>query len=299
MSDTKQKVANFQKEFIAYFENNIIGNPSVETEVENISHDTTMTNRGHGIGFRLKDVNFGPIFYAEELMKSLGERTIAEIAESVNEQIKSFKTINMTMQNVNALEPDENIILTALPLKTLTKSYSLSDVEYIKRDDIDLIVFLKTEIPNSPIPMAYGHVRKLSVTERAFLEKNAQINTLQHACLKGMATTSKDPNIPPMIIIYDEHEFADYFYLVCNTILDDIAKRNKFKKLYVFSNSVYSASIIGIPQSMTKEHETKFDSTLSKLIDEYYNDENTMLPVFKYNIVDHTFAKIDEDRLCN
>ena len=85
-------INRFRQEFISYFENNIINNDAIETEVESISYNPTITNKGHGIGFRLKNVNFGPIFYAEELIKSLNTKTIGEIAESVNEQIKSFKT---------------------------------------------------------------------------------------------------------------------------------------------------------------------------------------------------------------
>lgn len=290
-------INRFRQEFISYFENNIINNDAIETEVESISYNPTVTNKGHGIGFRLKNVNFGPIFYAEELMKSLNTKTIGEIAESVNKQIKSFKTINMTMQNVNALEPDDNVILTAMPKTILPTSYGLSDIEYEKHDDVGLVVFLKTEIPNSPIPMAYGHVRKLSDTDnKTEIIKRAQFNTLRHACLKAMMTGSKDPNVPPMIIIYDEYEFADYFYLVSDSILADIAKKNGFRKMYVLSNSAYSVTLIGIPATMSDEYEAAFETAFSKLVKEYRNDKNTILPVLEYNVNNNTFTKVDDNR---
>ena len=145
--------------------------------------------------------------------------------------------------------------------------------------------------------MAYGHVRKLSDTDnKTEIIKRAQFNTLRHACLKAMMTGSKDPNVPPMIIISDEHEFADYFYLVSDSILADIAKKNGFRKMYVLSNSAYSVTLIGIPATMSNEYEVAFETAFSKLVKEYRDDKNTILPVLEYNVNNNTFAKVDDNR---
>ena len=47
---------------------------------------------------------------------------------------------------------------------------------------------------------------------------------------------------------------------------------------------------------MSDEYEVAFETAFSKLVKEYRNDKNTILPVLEYNVNNNTFTKVDDNR---
>ena len=286
----------FKDEFINYFEEQII-NGNCETVVESVDHDLKITNRGHGIAFKLIGANFGPIFYIEELIPSLKSETIEEIAKRINTQMFQILENNRNINRAYNLEPDENVIFTARPIADMPENYGYDGVEYVKRTDLGLYVFIKTKVPNSPISMAYGHVRKLNDEEKDEVIERAKINTLHNAVIACGTPEMKDPTIPPMILLFDQNNFADYFYLLMPDIIKLIAETHNFKKIYLFPLTAYSAQLICIQKDMPDEIVKIFNETIiNKMTFDYYKtdfsvpafeytpENNTLIPMLRFQI---------------
>ncbi len=229
-------IDELKNKLIRYFEKNLIG--TSDTAVESIDPEFKITNKGHGIAFKIKGDNLGPVFYAEQLLPATDTQSIPEIAEIINQQINHFTQISpkINEQMTDNLEPDNNVIITAMTLSTLPENYGLSDIEYKRADDVGLIMFVKSLIPNSPIPDAYGHIRKLNEIKDDIktIYKKAIDNTLSNARIMATNSTAPIPNMPPMMLLSDENNFADFFYLIYDDVILGFMESTKIKTLYIF-----------------------------------------------------------------
>lgn len=288
----------FKNSFISCFESDIINNDEVETVVEAIDPEIKQTNKGHGIAFVLKDTNFGPIFYLETLMQMAKRTPLKELVHDINSQISEFHKMNINIQSAHNLEPDENVILTAVPIPQLAENYGLDDVEYFKREDIGLYIFVKTEVPDSPVPMAYGHTRKLTDDEMLSTIDLAKNNTMKHAKIEGVINKISD-EIPPLMFVADTNGFADYFYLVHENVLADIAAKNNFRKLYILPTDAYHATMICIPTDMSEKAESDhYDIAVKKMIlNLHYNNNDQGMPAIVYDVATTLFTKIEKENV--
>lgn len=290
MIASKEQILAFRQELIDYFNANIISNPDMETQVEYIENEVKLTNRGHGILFMIKDCSGGPIFYTEELMQSLTDKTIADIASILNRQASEFKamhaSLNVRMKN---LDPDDHVIVTAIPTQSLSPSYS-KDVEREQKDEIGLTVFLKTEVPNSPIPGTYMHVRKLTDNDdKKTIWDKAILNTLKYS---GIEVIFPDPST--MFLVTDKHKFADYFYLTSTVFLSDIAKELDFITLYIFPQTAYDAIIFGVPKMLP--YTDRLKRQLINIL-EQYDTQNPLISACKYDVITDTITAFTKDDL--
>ena len=283
-------IDEFREELTEYFEENIINNDEKETVVVEIDHNIRRTNKGHGIVLKLKDVNFGPIFYNEELMKNLDRYSIPEIAEIMNVQATKFYDMNINHPKIDVIEPDDNIIFTAIPTSILPKNYAIDDNENYVESMLGLTVFMKTLIPDYPIPMAYGHVRKLDENDdKDYLYYKAKMNSLTKADIAVIVATNRK-DVPPMISIIDRNQFTEFFYLLYDEILTNIAKTQGLRKIYVFSESPYSATLFGIPDTMSDEDADEFERTVMIPIIMDYKKTDSPLPTFIFYPNEKRFA---------
>lgn len=286
----------FKDSFISRFESDIINDDKVETVVKTIDPEIKHTNKGHGIVFVLKNSNFGPIFYLEALMQMAKRTPLKELVHDINSQISEFHKMNINIQAAHNLEPDNNVILTAVPISQLPENYGLDDVEYFKREDIGLYIFVKTEVPNSPVPMAYGHTRKLTDDEMLNTIDLAKNNTIKHARIEGIIKKLGD-EIPPIMFVIDSNGFADYFYLVHENVLADIAAKNGFRKLYILPTDAYRATVICIPTGMSKDaEEDHYNIAVKAMIrDHYAHNEN--MPALSYDTSTTLFTRIEKENV--
>lgn len=276
---TLEQVKN---EIITYFKNNIIGTKN--TLVEKINDEFTITNRGHGIAFTMKDSNCGPLFYAEEILSDMKTKSISTIANEINNTINHLKNMREIAKNQIKADPDENIIFTATATKTFPEKYRLDDIEYEKYENFGIIIFIKTLLKNSPIKNAYTHIRKLNENDDKNTIYNKAINnTLKQANIRITAYGTDDNSIPPMLIATDTHQFADYFYIISNSLIDDIARRHHFKQIYILPTAPYEASMIAIPDSMDYNDINAFkEDVINTIISKYY-ESNPIMPCIMYD----------------
>ena len=282
-------IEEYKNALIDYFEKNLINDPNCC--VESIDPEFKTTNKGHGILFRLKNSHAGPLFYVEQMLNS--GKTPEESAILINQQIKMMNIPNLNPPPTR-LVPDENVIMSAVPIKILPEKYGLDDIEYKKCDDIELYVFLKTRIPNYPIPNAYGHIGKLtdkSTEELNRIFESATNNTLAKARISTSISFASDGK-PDLVILTDKNGFADYFYLVFDFILCDIMTERKYKKLYIVPRSPYDAMTFAISESMNETSEKEFYDDIIKQILKMHHSSNQPVPVLSYDINTKSFTKI-------
>lgn len=271
-------IDELKNKIISYFKDNIMGRD--DTIVEDIQENFEITNKGHGIVFKIKDSNYGPIYYAEKLMDDLKNSSINELAEKINKNINNLDLYKMRADLAHSLDPDGNMIITAMPTSSIPENYGLSDTEYRQDPVTGITIFIKTLIPKSPVPNTYAHVRKLDNDEMIKAYQFAYNNTLRALDLHAVIQENGVADLPT-ILIHDANQFVDYFYLIYNNVLDKIMSDQKLKKMYILPISAYAANTICIPDDMPKWKENILTDAIQKIITDYH-DEHPIMPIVSY-----------------
>lgn len=279
----------FRDEFIECFQKHII-DAGIETYVESIDPEIIMTSHGHGISFKLKDVSFGPVIALEGIINSVKNMSMEQLTEIINNDITTFYHMNVAMPEVKCLEPDQNVILTALPTKSLHKNYGLDDIEYNKDENLGLTVFVKTLITESKIPNAYAHIRLLNEDEKQDTWTLASLNTLNKANILVGESSGRDEELPILMDIMDVNHFADYFYLLYKIVLSGLGRSKDIKYFTVFPLTPHHTKVIGLPKKASAELEKDFlKKCLYPMMLDYYKGNND-LPIYKFDVEKETFS---------
>lgn len=283
-----------KKEFIECFNDTIIESGE-ETMVDCIDEELQVTNRGHGMLFRLKDnPEFAPVFYLEELLPDLQHKSLNQIIVEINDTITDLYENNIVNFKANltiSLEPDDEVIFTAVPTTMLPEGYIKEGIEMNNTNIFGLTIFMKTLIPNYPM-RAYGHVRELTDNDdKEEIRQKAYRNTMRYANIAGQKVQGPNKDFPPLINLIDLNSFADYFYLVDKTLLKFVANDDNFSKIYVFPNSVYDVTLIGIPEGF--EETSEFTTLLIKPMIENHYKENPPIGAFVYYPDEEVFSTIN------
>ena len=286
---TDKQANEFIEAFIHNFNTYIIDN-DIETKVEKI--ETIKTNNGHGIAFTLKDAPTGPILYAEELEPTLKEASFEELVHSINNFItQKFETFTKNNLSNGCVDPNDNVIITALPTKDIPENYC-KDCEYDEIDMIGLTTFLK--VPYCDIRDAYQHIRPLTDDDDVDeIYQKALENTMMKAEIHGEMAKADDPEVPVMITLADVRRFADYFYIINKGLLQHIMETEHFSRVYVTPITPYVGRILGIPEGISQEKEMENLTLVIKPMLELYYQYSEMkdtLPALAFDKDSDTFS---------
>lgn len=199
-----KNINEFIKELTDYINTNIVGTDN--THITKCVPLDNVTNRGHAILIQVEVPenineefqNFGPVYYAEELMREYSQFPIAIIGELINVDVDDFyyelidmlsnqiKTADMTLDDYEK----EDIIITALPAEQVSKQ---NKEAFVTKELLGLTLTMKGRICNSisndgqsyfmPISTKDGRVSALQRHSAGFTEYRMLWGTHCATCL--------------------------------------------------------------------------------------------------------------------
>lgn len=291
----------FISELIDYVNTYIVG--SDNTYITEAKPEIYVKGEGHGIPFlvkipeELKDrckismTDFGPVFYAEELLEQYPKASTAAIAENINKEILQTYPgmIRLFSQNLKTFEKtiddyeDDELIVTALPLggnadgspkldsnHTVTKECETLGLRLIMKG------FMSEDPENRSLAYFAPVMEGREVTEEDW--EIAKTNSWYNSDVRHIEPF-KGTFADICGVVIERHEFYEYFYLLSlEDTWKEVINDTRVETILIFPETPYMADYYKL-YKISEEKDTK---TIRKiLMKESLKKKSKYLPVFE------------------
>ncbi len=293
----------FMRELADYINTNIAGTENTYI-LKCTVPDGMVVNRGHAIiitvkmpdGMEKEFSNYGPCFYAEELLNEFPNNTVATIGEIINSRVTEvypdlIKVMAEQKRNMEKgiKECNKNeIIITAIPSRFIPEAAKKNDMFVTKEfPSLGLSAMMKVRLcekSGTDNSSYFSPVCKKEGQEVTYKDwHTAELNSIRQADIQNKFFPLPEelrqvagPNICGHI--EDYHGFYDWFYLISPMIWHNVIPHIKAGKIFIIPGGPYFANYVIDHPAVWKNPETH--SFAADFVDVAIKASDRSMPAF-------------------